>query len=57
MPTVLYLNYLPIPEYVDGTALTPIAQQFFEDEGQWNTPMSVNLSTHNPLSRAQKSKA
>lgn len=32
MPTILYLNSLPIPRYVDGTVITSIVQKTFQDE-------------------------
>jgi predicted AlkP superfamily phosphohydrolase/phosphomutase len=32
MPTVLYLNHLPIPAYVDGTVIAPVILETFQRE-------------------------
>jgi hypothetical protein len=32
LPTILYLSNLPIPRYVDGTVITSIMKETFQDE-------------------------
>jgi hypothetical protein len=32
MPTILYLNHLPIPSYVDGAVMHSILQEAFQEE-------------------------
>lgn len=32
LPTILYLSNLPIPRYVDGTVITSIVKEAFQDE-------------------------
>jgi len=44
MPTVLYLNQLPIPEYVDGRILTPIIQ----DAIQYPKPVEYTSAYESP---------